>query len=226
MESFAYSISHDLRAPLRHIDGFSSILMAEENVALGENGRQLLQKIGKAAVRMGALIDDLLTFSRTGRQALTMNRVETARMIEEVREQIAPEVEGRNIEWTIAPLPPVAGDEALLRQVWINLLANAVKFTRERNPARIEIGMLPGDDGLLTFYVRDNGAGFDSRYKDKLFGVFQRLHPESEFEGTGIGLAIVARVLQRHGGRAWAESEIGEGATFFFQLRESGARTA
>jgi len=216
LEAFSYSVSHDLRAPLRHIDGFSQMLKKHAAGVLDDKGKRHLDVISEAAKKMGVLIDELLIFSRTGRKEMTRNQVRTANLVASVIADMAPELTSRSIEWKIAELPDVHGDESMLRQVWINLIANAVKYTRTRARAVIEIG--GRNDGEQTFYVRDNGVGFDMAYADKLFGVFQRLHRESEFEGTGIGLANVRRVITRHGGRVWAESKIEEGATFYFSM--------
>ncbi len=219
LESFAYSVSHDLRAPLRHISGFVNMLQKRESGRLDEKSAHFLQVIAQATTRMGQLIDDLLSFSRTGRQELFTQPVDVNKLVSEARQELALVTENRNIAWKIDTLPTVTADAALLRQVWANLLENAIKYTAPREEAHIEIGVLPPDENdEITFFVRDNGVGFDDRYVDKLFGVFQRLHRDDEFDGTGIGLATVRRIISRHNGRAWAEGKVGEGATFYFTL--------
>jgi signal transduction histidine kinase len=185
---------------------------------LADKPRRYLQTITDASAEMGRLIDDLLAFSRSSRIELHPGRIDTGQLVQETLQRLDMETRGRNIDWRIPPLPAVEGDPALLRQVFTNLLGNAVKYTRGRDPAQIEIGSADAEGGHATFFVRDNGAGFDPRYAHKLFGVFQRLHRAEEFEGTGIGLAIVHRIVSRHGGRTWAEGRPGEGATFFFTL--------
>jgi PAS domain S-box-containing protein len=217
LEAFAYTVSHDLRAPLRHISGFSSLLTKRAGDSLDEKSRHYLATISSSVREMGALIDDLLQFSRTGRTELKIEPVDTNATLAEALAPLKHEADGRAIEWSIDPLPSVVGDHALLRQVWANLLGNAVKYTRGRTPARIAVGGYEAD-GEVVLFVRDNGVGFDMKYAHKLFGVFQRLHSASEFEGTGIGLANVQRIVTRLGGRAWAESKMDQGATFFFSL--------
>jgi signal transduction histidine kinase len=219
LEAFAYSVSHDLRAPLRHISGFSELLAQRSGEALDDRARHYLETISASVGQMGVLIDDLLQFSRTGRAALQIAEVDMAEALREALEPLQRETVEGDIEWSIRPLPRVIGDHALLRQVWANLLGNAVKYSRGRAPARIEVGVLDrvgaGED---VFFVRDNGVGFDMQYAHKLFGVFQRLHSSAEFEGTGIGLANVQRIIDRLGGRVWAEAELDRGAAFFFSL--------
>lgn len=217
LEAFSYSVSHDLRAPIRHIDGFVGLLRHHAEGSLDEKGRRYLGVIGDAAKRMGRLIDDLLEFSRTGRADLRRGSVDLEALVQEVRAEVQQDAEGREIAWQVGPLPSVTADRALLRVVLVNLLSNAVKYTRGRSPARIEIGARPGN-GRHEVYVRDNGVGFDMAYAHKLFGVFQRLHRTEEFEGTGIGLATVRRVLHRHGGEVSAEGRPDAGATFSFWL--------
>jgi len=217
LESFSYSVSHDLRAPLRHIAGFIELLEARAAPVLDEEGRRLARNIADSAARMTRLIDALLGFSRLGRAAVRKTRVSLAALVRGARLALRAETRGRNIEWITGPLPEVDGDPTLLQQVLINLLANALKYTRPREVARIEVGAKPGPEEVVCF-VRDNGVGFDMRYVDKLFGVFQRLHHAAEFEGTGIGLANVRLIIHRHGGRVWAESTLQEGATFSFSL--------
>ena len=220
LEAFAYSVSHDLRAPLRHISGFAAILAEDAGDALDEDGRECLDTISDSVREMGVLIDDLLQFSRVGRAPMEITFVDMDEALAEALRPIREETDGRTIEWSVGSLPHVLGDHALLRQVWTNLVENAVKYSRGRTPARIEIGVEDGvaDSKELVFFVRDNGAGFDMLYVDKLFRVFQRLHDPSEFEGTGIGLANVQRIVTRLGGRAWANGELDKGATFHFSL--------
>lgn len=217
LEAFSYSVSHDLRAPLRHMDGFAQILMTEPSVEKDERAQRYLQMITKAARQMGMLIDDLLSFSKMGRQSMVRQNVDFAAMVRDIISEFKDEQEGRAIEWNIADLPLVEGDAAMLRQVWRNLISNALKYSRERTPARIEIGWKEKPEEMV-FFVRDNGAGFEMKYADKLFGVFQRLHKPEEFEGTGIGLANVRRIVSRHFGNTWAEGELDKGATIFFSL--------
>ena len=231
LEAFAYSVSHDLRAPLRHISGYASILRSDAEDALDEDGRRCLDTITDSAREMGVLIDDLLQFSRIGRAEMEVGDVDMGLVLEEALTPIRDDAQGRAIEWSVGPLPHVEGDPALLRQVWTNLVGNAVKYSRDRDPARIEVGAGDGHEPAASdasseqvFFVRDNGVGFDMQYAHKLFGVFQRLHGPAEFEGTGIGLANVHRIITRHGGRVWAEAAVDEGATFYFALpRDRGA---
>src|ERR1041385_2040749 len=219
LESFSYSVSHDLRAPLRAIHGFARILVEDHKAQLDPEAQRLLGVIDQNTRRMGQLIDDLLSFSRLGRQEISASRVN----MEELARSVAEEVRRADPERAhppdirIAALPAAQGDRALLRQVMSNLLQNAAKFTRGRTQPVIEVGTQP-DGEQNAYFVKDNGAGFDPRYMDKLFGVFQRLHPVEEFEGTGVGLAIVKRIVQRHGGRVWAEGQVDAGATFYFTL--------
>ena len=218
LEAFSYSISHDLRAPLRAIDGFSRILYDEIGASPSPEIQRYLNIIRDNAQQMGHLIDDLLSFSRLSRQPLKKMTFSPVDLIHQVQATLSSELENRSLQLVIAEdLPVCDGDPALLKQVWMNLLSNAFKFTRERDPARIEIGALTRPQEVI-YFVKDNGAGFDMRYADKLFGVFQRLHYSEEYEGTGVGLAIVQRIIRRHGGRVWAESELDQGATFFFSL--------
>jgi PAS domain S-box-containing protein len=217
LESFSYSVSHDLRSPLRSIDGFSQALIEDCAGHVPENAMRYLGIIRESAQQMGALIDDLLAFSRLGRAPLEKRTVDTAILVREVLEELVPQHAGRKIEIRTNELPACEADPALLRQVWLNLLANAFKYTRRRDPAVIEIGCEPTVRGE-AFFVRDNGAGFDMRYVDKLFGVFQRLHRAEDYEGTGVGLALVQRIVHRHGGQVWAEAAVDRGATFRFTL--------
>jgi PAS domain S-box-containing protein len=219
LESFSYSVSHDLRAPLRHIDGFASLLANHAREQLDEKGRRFVTVISDSARRMGRLIDDLLTFSRMGRAQMLPSAIDHALLVAGVIRESGFDRDPK-IEWSVAPLPVVHADEAMLRQVWFNLIDNAVKYSSHTLSPRIEIGTAsdPATPGEQVFFIRDNGVGFDMKYAPKLFGVFQRLHSEAEFEGTGIGLANVRRIVTRHGGRTWAESELGKGATFYFSL--------
>ncbi|MFZ5495991.1 MAG: sensor histidine kinase [Verrucomicrobiota bacterium] len=226
LEAFSYSVSHDLRAPLRHVLGYVEMLSRETQGALPEKAQRYLRTIAEAAREMGALIDDLLAFSRMGRAEMRETEVDPGPLVEEVRRALAPDMTGREIRWTIAPLPRVRADAAMLRQVFVNLLGNAVKYTRRRDVAEITVGCAGEEEGRVVFCVRDNGAGFDMKYADKLFGVFQRLHRADEFEGTGIGLASVRRIISRHGGRTWAEARVNEGATFYFTLQAAPATPA
>jgi signal transduction histidine kinase len=218
LEAFSYSVSHDLRAPLRHITGFVELLTKRDLGGLDEKSRHYLQVISEAAQKMGTLIDDLLAFSRMGRAELLRTRFDFAALVEGVVSELAPGSQEREVEWEIAPLPMVEGDRAMLRLVMVNLISNALKFSRTRSLARIQIGTIDDQPAETLFYVRDNGVGFDMRYQDKLFGLFQRLHDTEEFEGTGVGLANVQRIIHRHGGRTWAEGEVDGGATFWFAL--------
>jgi PAS domain S-box-containing protein len=220
LEAFSYSVSHDLRAPLRHIAGYVSILMEGHSQQLDNEGRRYLQTIEKAAKRMGQLIDDLLAFSRIGRAQLSVRRFALNEVVQEVIRELTPELTERSVEWRIQTLPVVHGDPSLIRQVLYNLIDNALKYSRPRKTAVIEIGLLSNSETAAdhTLFVRDNGVGFDMNYSGKLFGVFQRLHTTSQFEGTGIGLANVRRIILRHGGRTWAEAQPEAGACFFFTL--------
>jgi PAS domain S-box-containing protein len=215
LEAFAYSISHDLRAPLRHVAGYAEMLQRNAWERLDEKSRRYMTVIVEAAKRMGNLIDDLLAFSRIGRAETRMSRVGLDALVKEVVDEVRPEAEGRELAWTVDPLPEVYADRAMLRLVLVNLVSNAVKFTRTRPSGAITIGSTADGDGKSVVFVRDNGVGFDMQYADKLFGVFQRLHSAEAFEGTGIGLATVQRIVHRHGGRAWAEGAVDQGATFY-----------
>ncbi|MDD5141660.1 MAG: ATP-binding protein [Verrucomicrobiales bacterium] len=250
MEAFSYSVSHDLRAPLRHVLGFVELLKIEAGPPLSETRLRHLATISQSAKRMGHLIDDLLAFSRVGRAALQQANVNLDGLVQETLGDFQAETKDRKVVWQIHPLPVVRADRALLRMVLVNLISNALKFTGARAEARIEIGCAPacvteanaadgpqpgtmpaqqpmqyaaarrrpGGDGETVVFIRDNGAGFDPKYTQKLFGVFQRLHSQDEFEGTGIGLANVQRIIQRHGGRVWAEGVVDGGATFYFSI--------
>jgi PAS domain S-box-containing protein len=218
LEAFSYSVSHDLRAPLRHILGFANLLQEDAGPSLSEKNLGHLKVISQAAERMGKLIEDLLSFARVGRAELQKTDVDLDKLIRETVGEFQADAPGRKIAWNIHPLPVVRADSSLLRQVLVNLISNAMKFTSVRAEAKIEIGCAPGGDDQTVIFIRDNGVGFDPRYADKLFGVFQRLHRLDEFEGTGIGLANVRRIIHRHGGRTWAEGAVDGGATFYFSL--------
>jgi signal transduction histidine kinase len=220
LESFSYSVSHDLLAPLRHLDGFASLLKEHAGHSLDAKGLRYLEFITESSKQMGRLTANLLAFSRMGRTELRKSWVSLDQLTKEALHELEPDLKGRHITWTIRALPEVEGDAVLLRQVMVNLIANAVKYTRPREQAHIEIGPAPGppQNGEMTILVRDNGVGFDMDHADKLFGVFQRLHHADEFEGTGIGLAHVRRIVQRHGGRVWAEGAVDRGATFYISL--------
>ena len=217
LEAFSYSVSHDLRAPLRHIAGYSELLSEVEGEGLSERGQRFLKHIGEAAHFAGTLVDNLLNFSQMGRSALRLSDVDLNALVDNIRLEFAPDYSGREIVWEIARLPKVIADPAFINLVLQNLIANAIKYTRGREPARIEIGAHEHADRIEIF-VRDNGVGFDMTYASKLFGVFQRLHRMEDFEGTGIGLASVRRIIERHDGEVWAEGEVDKGATFHFSL--------
>jgi PAS domain S-box-containing protein len=217
LEAFSFSVSHDLRSPLRHIAGYVEILRTEASASLDETSQRHLKTIADAAQHMGDLIDALLAFSRMGRGEMQKKRVGLGAIVKQSISELGEQTRTRNIEWKIGPLPEVRADAFMLRQALVNLLSNALKYTRNRNPAIIEIGAEENPDEVAV-YVRDNGVGFDMQYVDKLFGVFQRLHRVSDFEGTGIGLANVRRVIHRHGGRTWAQGKLDKGATFYFSL--------
>jgi light-regulated signal transduction histidine kinase (bacteriophytochrome) len=219
LESFSYSVSHDLRAPLRHVQGYAEMLQKAAEGRLSEKASRYVKTIADASVEMGQLIDDLLAFSRMGRSDLSEGRVELGALVQETLRGLEFATSEQNIDWTIALLPPVIGDFAMLKQVLANLLGNAAKYTRHRDVAHIEVGCAGEEEGRSILFVRDNGAGFDMQYAHKLFGVFQRLHRAEEFEGTGIGLATVRRIIARHGGRVWAEGKLDHGATFYFTLK-------
>jgi PAS domain S-box-containing protein len=220
LEAFSYSVSHDLRAPLRAMQGFSRILLEEHGPELSAAAARYTRLISENASQMGRLIDDLLAFSRLGRQALQRSTIDMRALVADALDRIAPERDGHAIDVSVGELEPCVGDAALIRQVVLNLLSNAVKFSRPRAPAVIEVGCAPrrAADADTVYFVRDNGVGFDMEYASKLFGVFQRLHPTEQFEGTGVGLATVQRIVNRHGGRVWAEAAVDAGATFFFAL--------
>ena len=225
LEAFSYSVSHDLRAPLRHISGFVELLQREAGTSLSEKSLRYLSTISLSARRMGDLIDDLLTFSRIGKSDLQKAEVNLDELVRDAMGDFQAATNERGILWDIHPLPVVRADHALLRMVMVNLMSNAVKFTSIRTDAKIEIGSAPGSGGDHVIYIRDNGAGFDPRYATKLFGVFQRLHSHAEFEGTGIGLANVQRIIFRHGGRVWADGAVDGGATFSFSIPKQHTET-
>jgi signal transduction histidine kinase len=225
LEAFAYSISHDLRAPLRHMVGFAELLQKSASSALDDTSRRYVATILDAAKRMGQLIDDLLAFSRIGRAETRATTVPLRQLVNEVVDELRPEITSRNVAWAIRDLPTVHGDHSMLRLVLMNLVANALKFTRTRERAEIEIGSFEDAQRGVVVFVKDNGVGFDMKYRDKLFRVFQRLHRNDEFEGTGIGLATVQRVIHRHGGSVWAEGAVNGGATVFFSVPRGNGET-
>jgi PAS domain S-box-containing protein len=216
LEAFAYSTSHDLRAPLRHVVGYCELLQKHAASLLDDKSRRYVTMVLESAKRMGTLIDDLLAFSRIGRAETQNTLVSLGQLVREVRSEVERETEGRDIAWKVDALPSIFGDRAMLRVALVNLISNAVKFTGTRPQARIDIGCADGKQDEVVVFVKDNGVGFDMKYVNKLFGVFQRLHKAEAFEGTGIGLATVQRIVARHGGRVWAESEVDKGATFYF----------
>jgi PAS domain S-box-containing protein len=218
LEAFSYSVSHDLRAPLRHVLGFVELLQRDAGPSLSEKSLRHLKTISQSAKRMGDLIDDLLDFSRIGESEMQKTEVNLDELIRETLGDFQAETKGRNLVWTIHPLPAVWADIALLRLVLVNLISNALKFTGGRTEAIIEISCALAGSAETVIFIRDNGAGFDPKYTEKLFGVFQRLHSRDEFEGTGIGLANVQRIIRRHGGRTWAEGVVDAGATFYFSI--------
>lgn len=221
LEAFSYSVSHDLRAPLRAMDGFSRMVLEDHAEKLDANGRRMLGVIHSEAGRMGRLIDELLAFSRLGRQPIDPVWIDMETIARETFNELAAGNPERRLELDLHPLPPARGAEAMIRQVWVNLISNAIKFTKNRECGEIEIGAQTTEGGECTYHVKDNGAGFDMRHADKLFGIFQRLHSQQEFPGTGVGLALVQRIIQRHGGRIRAEGEMDHGAAFYFTLPAS-----
>jgi light-regulated signal transduction histidine kinase (bacteriophytochrome)/cbb3-type cytochrome oxidase subunit 3 len=220
LEAFSYSVAHDLRAPLRHINGFAKILYDRYNTTLDATAQDYLKLIQDGAKHMGQLVDDLLKMGQIGRQELACRPTDLNSLVGRVLQDLQQECEGRQIDWRIGELPSVDCDPGLMRQVFANLLSNSVKYTRPREKAVIEVGQVTLE-GAAAIFIRDNGAGFDQQFAHKLFGVFQRLHSAEEFEGTGVGLAIVQRIVQKHGGRIWAEAEVDKGATFFIALAVS-----
>jgi PAS domain S-box-containing protein len=221
LEAFAYSISHDLRAPLRHMAGYAELLQKHAASILDEKSRRYMTMILEAAKRMGDLIDDLLAFSRIGRAETQKTIVSLEQLVKEALSEVQQETDGRKIDWRIGALPNLYGDRSMLRLALVNLVSNAVKFSRKRPQAEIEIGCTDGKQEEIVVFIKDNGVGFDMKYVNKLFGVFQRLHRTEEFEGTGIGLATVQRIIHRHGGRIWAEGLVDKGATFYFSVPKS-----
>jgi len=217
LEDFTYSVSHDLRAPLRAINGFARITLEDFGPHLPEEGRHHLERVQNAAIRMGELIEGLLTLSQVGQRPVKRQAVDTAALAQGLLEDLKAAQNDRQIELRIGKLPTCQADPAMLKQVWAALLANALKFSRDRTPAIIEAGWLR-QDGDGVYFVRDNGAGFDMQYSNKLFGVFQRLHRAEEFPGIGMGLAIAQRIIHRHGGRIWADGKVDGGATFYFTI--------
>jgi signal transduction histidine kinase len=223
LEAFSYSVSHDLRTPLRAIDGFSQVVLERFGPQLPEEGQRYLGTIRAGAQKMGALIDDLLTFARLNKQALNRRPFDTVGLVREALDELGSPWPDRKLEVRLGDLPRSVGDRALLRQVWLNLLSNALKYTRKLAAAQLEVGSVR-KNGVDVFFVRDNGTGFDMRYADKLFGVFQRFHRAEDYEGTGVGLAIVQRIVHRHGGQVWAEAAVDRGATFYFTLPEESTQ--
>jgi light-regulated signal transduction histidine kinase (bacteriophytochrome) len=217
LEAFSYSVSHDLRAPLRAINGFAEILLKEANGSLNEKGRHYLSTVASSGRRMGELVDDLLSFSRLSRQPMSTSALDLNALVHQQLEELRLADPQRAVNVEVQPLPSAAGDRTLINQVFANLLGNAWKFTGNTPGARIQVGA-QSQNGETVYFVRDNGAGFNMEYAGKLFGVFQRLHRDEEFPGTGVGLAFVQRIIHRHGGRIWAESRENEGATFYFTL--------
>ena len=217
LDAFATSVAHDLQAPARHVASFAQILLKDHSGEISEKAQRHLLTMADASERMSRLISDLLIFSRSARTELRRRQVNLNEQVTQVLTALEAQSESRSVVWKIGELPVVQADESMLRQVWVNLMGNALKYTRDRSPAEIAIGCKE-EAGRPVFYVRDNGVGFDPKYADRLFGMFQRLHRTEEFEGNGIGLANVRRIVQRHGGRVWAEAEVGKGATFYFTL--------
>ncbi|HEX3797897.1 MAG TPA: ATP-binding protein [Verrucomicrobiae bacterium] len=221
LESFTYSVSHDLRAPLRHVDGYAQILEEEFGPQMSPEAQKFARKIRQGSQNMGRLVDDLLNLSRVGKKELTRQHVALGPLVEGVIADVKVEAGDRNIEWKISELPEVDCDPGLIRQVFTNLISNSIKYSRQREHTVIEVGAQK-NNGDVAFFVRDNGVGFNMKYSGKLFGVFQRLHRVEEFEGTGVGLATVARIIRKHGGRIWADAELNKGAAFFFTLPAQG----
>ena len=217
LETFAYSVSHDLRAPLRAVDGFSRILLEDHAAQLDAEGQRMLHLVRQGSKKLAQLIDDILAFSRAGRQEMACGSIDMNELVRAAREELEPASGGREVHWEIQALPAAHGDAWLIQRVWINLLDNALKFTGHNPAPNVQVGAQAGPHETV-YFIKDNGVGFDMQYANKLFGLFQRLHSESEFRGTGIGLAIVQRIVARHGGRVWAEGKVNEGATFYFAL--------
>lgn len=226
LEAFSHAVSHELHGPLMQITGYLGLLKDEATSPVTKEGRQNLHVVLRTATRMGALFEDLLTFARIGRSEILKEQIDLDQLIQETRRDLAAETRAREIAWDIRPLPAVHANRSLLRLVMKNLISNALKFTRGRSQARLEIGHAPGGERETVIYVRDNGVGFDPRFAGRMFGAFQRLHSRNDFEGTGIGLATVRSILLRHGGRTWADAELGEGATIYFSLPEPNTSPA
>ncbi len=218
LEAFTYSVSHDLRAPLRHIQGYLELLAEDASNQLSDEGRRYLEIVSTSSREMNTLIDDLLAFSRISRADIQLQEIDMSTLVHSTIDSLRQDIKNRAIDWHIGHLPPVCGDPALIKLALLNLIGNAIKYTRQREQARIEIGFQPADEGDAAYFIKDNGAGFDMKYIDKLFGVFQRLHRQSEFDGTGIGLANVKRIIGKHGGKVWAEGLVDQGASFYFTL--------
>jgi len=221
LEAFSYSVSHDLRAPLRSVHGFTKILLEDYETILDDEGKRICRIISSSATQMGKLIDDLLSFSKIGRSGLNPSEIDMKKMVRQVFEGMTSPSETKRIKLTIGKIHKAFGDVTLLGQVWINLLSNAIKYSSKNEISEISVGSSISD-GMITYYIKDKGVGFDMQYVHKLFGVFQRLHSEAEFEGNGVGLAIVQRIIYKHGGKVWAEGEVGKGATFYFSLPIKG----
>jgi signal transduction histidine kinase len=217
LESFSYSVSHDLRAPIRAINGYTRILVEDYAEKLDSDGIKTLQSIINNSKKMGELIDDLLAFSKLGRKQVTVSEIDMSDLVNTVREELLFDEYENVPEFNVGVLPHAKGDKSLIKQVWVNLISNAIKYSKHKEKTSIEIGAYQKDN-LVVYYIKDGGAGFDMQYYDKLFGVFQRLHSQEEFEGTGIGLAIVQKIIHRHNGTVWAESKINEGSCFYFSL--------
>lgn len=222
LETFAYSVSHDLRTPLRAVDGFSRILLEDYSPKLDSEGQRVVNVIREGTRKMAQMIDDILAFSRAGRLELSIREIDMEELARLALKTLEPVLAGRDLKIEIKPVPPTRGDAAMIQRVWTNLLDNAIKFTRTKAGGAIEVGAQDGENETV-YYVKDNGVGFDMQYVHKLFGVFQRLHGPEEFPGTGIGLAIVKRIVTRHGGRVWAEAKAGEGATIHFTMPKGAA---
>jgi len=220
LQAFSYAVAHDLRAPLRHIDGYAHVLQERSESSLSAADRRFVGRIAEAARHLGSLIDGLLLFTRTGSTSLNLQPVNTEHLVKDVLQKLLGDATDLPVSVEVGPLPVIQADATLLRLVFLNLIDNALKYSRDSKPQRIEIGIAEDDAAEATFFVRDNGAGFDMRYADKLFGVFQRLHHSDQFEGTGIGLANVRRIVLKHGGRVWAQAKVGSGATFYFTLKK------
>ncbi|HTC01158.1 MAG TPA: ATP-binding protein [Ferruginibacter sp.] len=217
LESFSYSVSHDLRAPIRAINGYTRILVDDYEEKFDVDGKNVLKAIIHSSKIMGKLIDDLLAFSKLGRKEISVSEINMDSLVQLIREELVFDEDENIPNFTITPLPPIKGDQSLIKQVWINLISNAIKYSKNKATTNLEIGAFK-KGAFIIYYVKDEGAGFDMQYYDKLFGVFQRLHSQKEFEGTGIGLAIVQKIINRHNGTVWAESVLNEGTTFYFSL--------